>query len=196
MFLFILRSYTGPYRNSPEHKGSSQRNCSRAPCSPGLDFDDESHSKYVSDMGRAKNNVESTEDSEMIRADYRRPRDVLLSIVADFVNRASIRLGELSKKQGGDTKVVELLDVKCHVRLADIAHALLKVSPYDAESMACRGLQRYMQYVLPRAEWCNDAMRPGLVTFLRRLDKVFMKISKKPSIRVNKSFLKGLHLYF
>lgn len=93
-------------------------------------------------MGRAKNMGESNEDSEVVRAEYRRPRDVLLSIVADFVNRASIRLGELSKKQGGDTKVVELLDVKCHVRLADIAHALLKVSPYDPESMACRGLQR------------------------------------------------------
>lgn len=61
----INRSYNGPYRNSPEHKGSSQRNCSRGPpCSPGLDFEDESHSKYVSDMGRTKN-YETPEDSEV-----------------------------------------------------------------------------------------------------------------------------------
>lgn len=70
-------------------------------------------------------------------------------------------------------------------RLADIAHTLLKVSPYDPESMGCRGLQHYMTYILPATEWSNDAMRPALVTILRRLDKVFQKISKKPSIRVS-----------
>ena len=68
--------------------------------------------------------------------------------------------------------------------MADIAHSLLKVSPYDPESMACRGLQLYMSHILPSTEWANDAMRPALVTILRRLDKVFSKISKKPSIRV------------
>lgn len=121
----------------------------------------------------------------MIRAEYRRPRDVLLSVVGEFISRASTRLGELAKKYPGDAKSVELLDVKCHVRLADIAHSLLKVSPYDPESMACRGLQRYMQCILPRAEWADDALRAALVTILRRLDKVFLKISKKPSIRVS-----------
>ncbi|XP_059612441.1 protein unc-80 homolog isoform X4 [Phlebotomus argentipes] len=195
----LSKSYNGPFRNSPEHKGSSQRNCSRGPpCSPGLDFEDESHSKYVSDVGRMKI-MDTAEDSELVRAEYRRPRDVLLSVVGEFISRATTRLQELSKKQGGDSKPVELLDVKCHVRLADIAHSLLKVSPYDPESMACRGLQRYMQCVLPRAEWADDAMRPALVTILRRLDKVFMKISKKPSIRRNTDWeaasglLKGIH---
>lgn len=42
-----------------------------------------------------------------------------------------------------------------------------------------------MSYILPSTEWANDAMRPALVTILRRLDKVFQKISKKPSIRVS-----------
>lgn len=141
----------------------------------------------------------------MIRAEYRRPRDVLLSVVGEFISRASTRLYELARKHPGDAKSVELLDFKCHVRLADIAHSLLKVSPYDPESMACRGLQRYifwnnnfsnwiffckcclfryMQCILPRAEWSDDALRAALVTILRRLDKVFLKISKKPSIRV------------
>lgn len=120
----------------------------------------------------------------MIRAEYRRPRDVLLSVVGEFISRASTRLNELARKYPADSKAVELLDIKCHVRLADIAHSLLKVSPYDPESMACRGLQRYMQCILPRAEWADDALRAALVTILRRLDKVFLKISKKPSIRV------------
>jgi len=79
---------------------------------------------------------------QMVRAEYRRPRNVLLSVVGEFITRATTRLQELSRKQGSDSKPVELLDAKCHVRLADIAHSLLKVSPYDPESMACRGLQR------------------------------------------------------
>lgn len=182
----LSKSYNGPFRNSPEHKGSSQRNCSRGPpCSPGLDFEEDSHSKYVSDVGRTKILNESVEDSETIRAEYRRPRDVLLSVVGEFITRSTTRLNELSRKQG-DSKPVELLDVKCHVRLAEIAHSLLKVSPYDPESMACRGLQRYMLCIFPRAEWADDhGMKPTLVTILRRLDKVFLKISKKTSVRRN-----------
>ncbi|KXJ74140.1 hypothetical protein RP20_CCG014272 [Aedes albopictus] len=182
----LSKSYNGPFRNSPEHKGSSQRNCSRGPpCSPGLDFEEDSHSKYVSDVGRTKILNESVEDSETIRAEYRRPRDVLLSVVGEFITRSTTRLNELSRKQG-ESKPVELLDVKCHVRLAEIAHSLLKVSPYDPESMACRGLQRYMLCIFPRAEWADDhGMKPTLVTILRRLDKVFLKISKKTSVRRN-----------
>ncbi|EDW38859.1 GL13705 [Drosophila persimilis] len=195
----LAKSYNGPYRNSPEHKGSSQRNCSRGPpCSPGLDFEEESHPKYVTDA-RTKNMMDSAEDSEMIRTEYRRPRDVLLSVVADFLTKSTARLAELAKKMPADTKPTEVLDAKCHIRLADIAHSLLKVSPYDPESMACRGLQRYMQAVLPRAEWSNDTLRNALVTILRRIDKVFLKISKKPSIRRNTDWeaaaglLKGIH---
>ncbi|XP_037944678.1 protein unc-80 homolog isoform X2 [Teleopsis dalmanni] len=195
----LAKSYNGPYRNSPEHKGSSQRNCSRGPpCSPGLDFEEESHSKYISDP-RTKNMIDSGEDSEMIRTEYRRPRDVLLSVVGDFLSKSTTRLQELSKKLPNDSKPTEVLDAKCHIRLADIAHSLLKVSPYDPESMACRGLQRYMQAILPRAEWSNDALRNALVTILRRIDKVFLKISKKPSIRRNTDWeaaaglLKGIH---
>uniref|UniRef100_A0A1B0BUY8 Uncharacterized protein n=1 Tax=Glossina palpalis gambiensis TaxID=67801 RepID=A0A1B0BUY8_9MUSC len=195
----LAKSYNGPYRNSPEHKGSSQRNCSRGPpCSPGLDFEDESHSKYAADP-RAKNVMDSGEDSEMIRTEYRRPRDVLLSVVGDFLSKSTTRLLELAKKLPNDTKLTEVLDAKCHIRLAEIAHSLLKVSPYDPESMACRGLQRYMQAILPRAEWSNDALRNALVTILRRIDKVFLKISKKPSIRRNTDWeaaaglLKGIH---
>ncbi|GLV31802.1 uncoordinated 80 [Carabus blaptoides fortunei] len=182
----LTKSYNGPYRSSPEHKGSSQRNYSRGPYSPGFDFEDESHSKYMSEHSRAKSMYEhDVEDSEMLRAEYRRPRDVLLSLVGDFMYRANTRLIELNRKANQEGKIVDLLDIRSHVRLADIAHSLLKVSPYDPESMACRGLQLYMSHILPSTEWANDAMRPALVTILRRLDKVFNKISKKPSIRRN-----------
>ena len=58
----LSKSYNGPYRNSPEHKGSSQRNQSRGPPpSPGFDFEEESHSKYVSDIGRSGKNLPEME---------------------------------------------------------------------------------------------------------------------------------------
>ncbi|XP_038219466.1 protein unc-80 homolog isoform X2 [Zerene cesonia] len=189
----LSKSYNGPYRTSPEHKGSSQRGCPRSAATPFMTLDildDESHSRYVSDHSRLPPVTDYTgaEDSELVRAEYRRPRDVLLSLVGEFIGRATTRLLELngSKASGGsEGKPVELLDSKSHARLAEIAHSLLKVSPYDPESMGCRGLQRYMMQVLPAADWADDALRPALIMILRRLDKVFLKIAKKPSIRRN-----------
>lgn len=54
--------------------------------------------------------------SQVLREAFRRPRDTLLNIVADFLSRCSTRLVELSRKPaaGGEAKQVELLDVKCH----------------------------------------------------------------------------------
>lgn len=61
--------------------------------------------------------------------------------------------------------------------------------------MGCRGLQRYMTQVLPAADWADDALRPALIMILRRLDKVFLKIAKKPSIRVSKTKKHFKNLY-
>lgn len=72
----------------------------------------------------------------------------MLSVVGEFMSRTSTRLAELAKKQSTEVKSFEILDIKCHIRLADIAHSLLKVSPYDPDTMACRGLQRYEIYFI------------------------------------------------
>lgn len=183
----LSKSYNGPYRTSPEHKGSSQRTGPRTAAATIIAFE-ESHSKYDNSKMPGIPEYTGAEDSELVRAEYRRPRDVLLSLVGEFIGRATSRLLEIngSKGSGGsEGKPVELLDSKSHARLADIAHSLLKVSPYDPESMGCRGLQRYMTQVLPAADWADDALRPALIMILRRLDKVFLKIAKKPSIRRN-----------
>lgn len=52
---------------------------------------------------------------QVLRTDFRRPRDVLLSTVADFVTKSSCRLIELYKKCPIDSKHVELLDQRCYV---------------------------------------------------------------------------------
>lgn len=79
----------------------------------------------------------SDSDGEALRAEYRRPRDTLLKVVSEFLTRSTARLQDLSKKlpdlhQKGSSH--ELLDVKCHLRLAEIAHCLLKMAPYDPPS--------------------------------------------------------------
>lgn len=50
-----------------------------------------------------------------MRAEYRRPRDVLLSLVGEFIGRCIVRLAELAKRSGQEGKPVELLDTRSHV---------------------------------------------------------------------------------
>ncbi|CAL7937444.1 unnamed protein product [Xylocopa violacea] len=182
----LTKYYNGPQKSSPEHKGSSQRNYGKGPYSPGFDFEDETHtSKYI-EHAKVRNFYDrDNDDAESChKNEFRRPRDTLLNMVGDFVARCSVRLVELNKKSQ-DGKTIELLDSKCHIRLADIAHSLLKISPYDASTMGCRGLRRYMNDILPSTDWSSDDMKPALTNILRRLDKTFSKIHKKASIRRN-----------
>ena len=69
-------------------------------------------------------------------------------------------------------------------RLAEIAHSLLKVAPYDPETMSCRGLVKYMNQILTYPDWSQEALKPTLIIIMRRLEKVFTKILKKSFIRV------------
>lgn len=70
----------------------------------------------MSEHSRAKSMYEhDVEDSEVLRAEYRRPRDVLLSLVGEFVCRATNRLQDLNKKNNQEGKIIELLDIKSHI---------------------------------------------------------------------------------
>lgn len=70
----------------------------------------------MSEHSRAKSMYEhDVEDSEALRAAYRRPRDVLLSLVGEFVCRATNRLQELYKKNNQEGKIIDLLDIKSHI---------------------------------------------------------------------------------
>lgn len=89
------------------------------------------------------------DDAELCRLEFRKPRDLLLKIVSEFLTRSTARLSDLSKKIPDlhqKNNSYELLDVKCHIRLAEIAHSLLKLAPYDPQTMACKGLVRLVFY--------------------------------------------------
>ncbi|BES88439.1 unc-80 homolog (Hypothetical protein) [Nesidiocoris tenuis] len=175
----LSKNYNGPQRTSPEHKGSSQKNFNRAPYSPGYEFEN-NHAKYITDRSTKTRNYLDSDDSE---AEFRRPRDVLLSLVTEFFNKSTARIVELNKKFPQDGKPIEILELRSQIRLADVAHSLLKASPYDPDTMSCKGLQLYMTQLMPFTEWNNESMRPTLTMLLRRIDKTFSKIYKKSSIR-------------
>ena len=73
------------------------------------------------------------------------------------------------------------LKKKC--RLAEIAHSLLKLAPYDTQTMESRGLRRYIMEMLPITDWTAEAVRPALILILKRLDRMFNKIHKMPTLR-------------
>ncbi|KAB0399072.1 hypothetical protein E2I00_002605 [Balaenoptera physalus] len=69
------------------------------------------------------------------------------------------------------------------IRLAEIAHSLLKLAPYDTQTMESRGLRRYIMEMLPITDWTAEAVRPALILILKRLDRMFNKIHKMPTLR-------------
>ncbi|GIY67759.1 hypothetical protein CDAR_36052 [Caerostris darwini] len=194
----LARNYTGPQRTT-DLRGSSIKNMSREHARLPMKFMTDSY--YSSRKPQQQQYDRQIEDSDIMKTEFRRPRDILLSVVSEFHTICSARLADLTKKlRDLSSKSTELLDNKCHFRLAEVAHSLLKVAPYDPITMSCRGLQRYMNEVLPHSEWAQEAMRPALIMVLRRIEKTFNKIAKKPTIRrltdwnAARSLLKGVYL--
>ncbi|TKS64919.1 Protein unc-80 -like protein [Collichthys lucidus] len=116
--------------------------------------------------------------------EFRRPRESLLNICTEFYKHCGPRL-KILQNVAGEPRVtaLELLDIKSHMRLAEIAHALLKLAPYDTLTMESRGLRRYIMEMLPITDWSSEAVRPALILILKRLDRMFNKIHKMPTLR-------------
>ncbi|KAM6945754.1 LOW QUALITY PROTEIN: protein unc-80 homolog [Aplochiton taeniatus] len=123
-------------------------------------------------------------DERLAREEFRRPRESLLNICTEFYKHCGPRL-KILQNVAGEPRVtaLELLDIKSHMRLAEIAHSLLKLAPYDTLTMESGGLRRYVTEMLPVTDWSAEAVRPALVLILKRLDRMFNKIHKMPTLR-------------
>ncbi|XP_041056206.1 protein unc-80 homolog [Carcharodon carcharias] len=123
-------------------------------------------------------------DERIAREEFRRPRESLLNICTEFFKHSGPRL-KILQNMAGEPRVtaLELLDVKSHMRLAEIAHSLLKLAPYDTQTMESHGLRRYIMEMLPITDWTTEAVRPALILILKRLDRMFNKIHKMPTLR-------------
>jgi hypothetical protein len=96
-------------------------------------------------------------------------------------------------------RIPELLDVKSHIRLADIAHTLLKLASFDPLTISCRGIQNYFQKLSPYTNWNQEQLRATLNLLLRRIDRMFSKICKKPVSKVKNEktvYLNNILIYF
>lgn len=56
--------------------------------------------------------------------------------------------------------------------------------------LTCVNVFRYMTEILPITDWSQEAVRPALNLILRRLDRLFSKLSK------NKNNLKVYYYYY
>ncbi|XP_016129167.1 protein unc-80 homolog [Sinocyclocheilus grahami] len=123
-------------------------------------------------------------DERIAREEFRRPRESLLNICTEFYKHCGPRL-KILQNVAGEPRVtaLELLDIKSHMRLAEVAHSLLKLAPYDTLTMESRGLRRYITEMLPITDWSAEAIRPALILILKRLDRMFNKIHKMPTLR-------------
>lgn len=183
--------YNDEYSNSGPEKGKREQTANSA-------------GKQTTIVNRSAKRY-SNDESEITRGEFIVPRDTLLNLVAEFLSLSTGRLVESAKKYvelHQKHSSYELLDVKSHLRLAEIANSLLKFASTDPSVMACRGLTRYMNEILPNTEWRQEAIRPALIMILKRLDKTFNRIAKKTWVKRStdwegaKLLLKGAYLTF
>uniref|UniRef100_A0A914WE92 Protein unc-80 homolog n=1 Tax=Plectus sambesii TaxID=2011161 RepID=A0A914WE92_9BILA len=151
------------------------------------------------DSKKAASTWEAIDDSEVQREMFRKPRDALLALAATFLELTTSRLKEIGKLTGDNAKTPDVMDHKSHVKLSEIALSLLKLAPYDPNTMGCIGLQKYFMNIVPVTDWSVEHNRSALNIVLRRLDKTFTKIGKKGTLRRRtnwsalSNWLKGLY---
>jgi len=142
-------------------------------------------SRFIDD--RTKSRAQDADERKQA-SEFRWSRDTLLSIISTYIHFSTQRFKELVKLLNDPTiRFPELLDGKSHTRLADIAHTLLKLSSFDPLTISCHGIQSYFQKLLPFTNWSQEQLRPILNLLLRRTDRMFLKICKKPMIKVRRS---------
>uniref|UniRef100_F1KW98 Protein unc-80 n=1 Tax=Ascaris suum TaxID=6253 RepID=F1KW98_ASCSU len=98
-------------------------------------------------------------------------------------NAAPQRARQNSPLRLSMSKYPKYLTTNVIVKLSEIALSLLKVAPYDLNTMACLGLQKYFTSILPVTDWSVEGNRSALNIILRRLDKTIQKIGKKLTLR-------------
>ncbi|KAL4233067.1 Protein unc-80 [Mactra antiquata] len=166
-------------RSSTKDKGRG------SPVETSVFYDDREDSTAGRHMeeGRCRKGHYDQGDEDM-RINFCKPRDSLLNVIAEFYSTSQLRIKELRKILADPSyRPPELIDHKSHNRLAEIAHTLLKLAPYDPDTMACAGLQRYLTEILPITDWSQEAVRPALNLILRRLDRLFSKIYKDHNLK-------------
>ena len=123
-------------------------------------------------------------DTEKKRDEFRYPRHCLLNCSGDFLIKCTNKLNEINKRSAQE-KSLDLLDPKCLVILNSVASSMLKLAPFDMQTMQSQGLHNYMTNIFPNTDWTLTNMRTPLTNFIRRLEKMMQRIHKYPKIYVS-----------
>ncbi|KAK3733911.1 hypothetical protein QZH41_000981 [Actinostola sp. cb2023] len=124
------------------------------------------------------------EKNEVLEAleEYRKPRNALLVLVADYVSICTPRVEEIRKTLPPRFVIPDLLDDISIILLAEIMYSLMKLAVYDPVTMCSPGVQRYMLQALPLIDWLPEAIEPAVNLVLKRLSKIFDKLIQKPDL--------------
>ncbi|XP_065315200.1 protein unc-80 homolog [Gordionus sp. m RMFG-2023] len=120
---------------------------------------------------------------------YTKPRDLLLSFVSDFLYINQCRISELIQlglvdKQNFNKSNFQL-DQHSNTKIAEIVNALLRLVPYDIQTLTRYGINSYLTKVMPTIDWSLDISRPSLNIIYKRLDKMLLKINKNTNSNKN-----------
>lgn len=127
----LTRNYSGPQRTI-DLRGSSMKTGTRGAVSPPFEIEEDLPSRFMNEALNYRKQGGyfergDCEDSDILRMEFRKPRDTLLNVVAEFLTKCSARLADLSKKIPDlPSKATELLDVKCHLVSDEIIVAIEK----------------------------------------------------------------------
>lgn len=183
---YLTRVYSGPRNETMNASTKNNQQNTSHNRSPSI-IPDEDSMRFGDEKRR-----ETTTDDKQVKQEFRIPRDSLLNVISEFVFFASKRIKELYKLiNDSSLKVTELLDTKAHCKLVEIAHTLLKLWD-DSITLSGNGLQNYFQKLLPVTNWSQEELKPAFNNLLRRIDRLFTKILKRPYAKVIFIF----YLYF
>ena len=64
----------------------------------------------------------------------------------------------ITLQKSAQEKTVELFDQKCLIKLNEVATSLIKLAPYDGDTMSCTGLAAYITHVFPNTDWSQVSL--------------------------------------
>ena len=64
-------------------------------------------------------------------------------------------------QKSAQEKSVELFDQKCLIKMNEVATSLLKLAPYDLDTMSCPGLAKYVSVIFPNTDWSQVSLYTG-----------------------------------
>ncbi|XP_078693709.1 protein unc-80 homolog isoform X2 [Branchiostoma floridae x Branchiostoma belcheri] len=147
----------------------------------GKEEDDELKVRFKEDPRRLQ--YEQNVQSAAGHYEFHRPREAFLNVIVEYFVGSKSRFKHLRRMLDPRFQVPELLSTKSHIRIVEILDSFLRTATDDPLSLGSVGLQRYFTDMLPIIDWSVPSKRPALVLLLRKLERMFSRIYKRPSLR-------------